>query len=126
LKKWVMVMLSFERGLSGVTDWKSFPMSEDRTTSHLLRGPKLFRLPFTIPDGQEIEDTFLFPGPRWGKGVAFINGHNLGRYWKVGPQKTLYVPKHFLLQGQNYLYMFETHHYGQDVKFVDKPVLTAF
>lgn len=26
------------------------------------------------------------------KGYVFINGFNLGRYWKVGPQKSLYIP----------------------------------
>ncbi len=26
------------------------------------------------------------------KGYVFVNGHNLGRYWNVGPQKTLYLP----------------------------------
>ena len=37
-------------------------------------------------------DTFLST-PGWGKGVAFVNGFNLGRYWPaVGPQMTLYVP----------------------------------
>ncbi|KAK4286688.1 hypothetical protein Pmani_040218, partial [Petrolisthes manimaculis] len=25
----------------------------------------------------------------WGKGVAFVNGFNLGRYWKEGPTKTV-------------------------------------
>ena len=28
----------------------------------------------------------------WGKGVAWINGFCLGRYWSRGPQRTLYVP----------------------------------
>src|SRR5699024_10230016 len=28
----------------------------------------------------------------WGKGVAWCNGWNLGRYWGKGPQQTLYVP----------------------------------
>ena len=39
-----------------------------------------------------VQDSFLsLPG--WHKGVAWINGFNLGRYWPVvGPQKTLYVP----------------------------------
>ena len=37
-------------------------------------------------------DSFLAT-PGWGKGVAFVNGFNLGRYWPtVGPQMTLYVP----------------------------------
>ena len=37
----------------------------------------------------------------WHKGVAFVNGHNLGRYWKIGPQKTLYVPAPWLKEGKN-------------------------
>ncbi len=32
-------------------------------------------------------DTFLDPSEGWSKGVAFLNGFNLGRYWpSVGPQ----------------------------------------
>ena len=42
------------------------------------------------------KDTFLSLDG-WHKGVAFVNGFNLGRYWPiVGPQKTLYVPKSVL------------------------------
>ncbi len=42
---------------------------------------------FSLPCGEaEARDTFLrLDG--WGKGVAFVNGFNLGRYWPaVGPQ----------------------------------------
>ncbi|MCJ8012143.1 beta-galactosidase [Paenibacillus sp. KQZ6P-2] len=54
-------------------------------------------------------DTFLnFEG--WTKGVAFVNGHNLGRYWEIGPQKTLYIPAPFLKAGINEIIMFELHH----------------
>uniref|UniRef100_A0A669E397 Si:dkey-224e22.2 n=1 Tax=Oreochromis niloticus TaxID=8128 RepID=A0A669E397_ORENI len=28
----------------------------------------------------------------WGKGVIFVNGQNLGRYWFIGPQHFLYLP----------------------------------
>ena len=43
-------------------------------------------------DDSQAKDTFLHL-PNWRKGLAFINGHNLGRYWPVmGPQQTLYVP----------------------------------
>ena len=50
-------------------------------------------------DGSPGQDTFLsLPG--WWKGVAFINGRNLGRYWPVvGPQRTLYVPSVYI-QGE--------------------------
>jgi beta-galactosidase len=37
----------------------------------------------------------------WGKGNVWVNGRNLGRYWKVGPQQTLFVPGVWLKKGQN-------------------------
>ncbi len=43
----------------------------------------------------------------WTKGVAYINGFNLGRYWEIGPQKTLYIPAPLLREGDNELIIFE-------------------
>jgi beta-galactosidase len=43
----------------------------------------------------------------WGKGIVFVNGHNLGRYWKVGPQQTLYLPGCWLKKGSNEVVVFE-------------------
>lgn len=40
-------------------------------------------------------------GQGWGKGVVFINGKNLGRYWSIGPQLTLYLPGPWLRSGNN-------------------------
>jgi len=37
------------------------------------------------------QDCFLHLGGL-AKGLAFVNGHNLGRYWEIGPQKSLYIP----------------------------------
>ncbi|RCN42472.1 hypothetical protein ANCCAN_11548 [Ancylostoma caninum] len=52
-------------------------------------------------------DTFLNT-TGWGKGVAVINGNNLGRYWaSEGPQMTLYVPAAFLQPGENSLLVLE-------------------
>ncbi|KAL3335266.1 hypothetical protein AABB24_031462 [Solanum stoloniferum] len=55
----------------------------------------------------EIKDTFLsFHG--WSKGVAFINGFNLGRFWpSFGPQCNLYVPAPILQEGKNLLVILE-------------------
>lgn len=45
---------------------------------------------------------------RWGKGVAWVNGFNLGRYWSSkGPQMTLYVPGPVLKYGDNEIVLFE-------------------
>lgn len=61
---------------------------------------------------EEIGDTFVeLPG--WKKGVVFINGFNLGRYWEVGPQKTLYLPGPLLKKGENELIVFELHEHSE-------------
>lgn len=45
-------------------------------------------------------DTFLqLPGGI--KGVVFVNGHNIGRYWTIGPQQELFLPGAFLKQGSS-------------------------
>lgn len=51
-------------------------------------------------------DTFL-DMRKWGKGIVFVNGHNLGRYWSVGPQQTLYLPGCWLKNGVNRIVIFE-------------------
>lgn len=45
-------------------------------------------------------DTFLDMST-WGKGQVWVNGHALGRFWKIGPQQTLYVPGPWLKKGVN-------------------------
>ncbi len=51
-------------------------------------------------------DTFL-DMRNWGKGIVFVNGHHLGRYWSVGPQQTLYLPGVWLKKGENEIVIFE-------------------
>jgi beta-galactosidase len=43
----------------------------------------------------------------WGKGYAWVNGFFLGRYWRRGPQRTLYVPGPVTRQGRNELVLVE-------------------
>ncbi len=45
----------------------------------------------------------------WTKGNVFINGVHLGRYWEVGPTKTLYIPAPLLRAGVNEFIVFELH-----------------
>jgi len=37
----------------------------------------------------------------WGKGCVWINGHDLGRFWRIGPQQTLFVPSDWFRIGKN-------------------------
>lgn len=59
------------------------------------------------------------------KGVVFVNGFNIGRYFNpAGPQKTLYVPAPMLRQGENEIVVFETDRSDRSyVTFLDKPDL---
>ncbi|AKD02294.1 beta-galactosidase [Pontibacter korlensis] len=61
----------------------------------------------------------------WGKGIVFVNGHNLGRYWKVGPQQTLYLPGCWLRKGKNEVVVLEQLNEVQqkELKTTDKPIL---
>ena len=43
----------------------------------------------------------------WGKGIVFVNGHHLGRFWNVGPQQTLYLPGCWLKKGKNSIIIFD-------------------
>lgn len=43
----------------------------------------------------------------WGKGYAWVNGFFLGRYWRRGPQRTLYVPGPVTRQGRNEVVLVE-------------------
>lgn len=52
------------------------------------------------------KDTYLNMSV-WGKGVVWVNGHNLGKYWSVGPQQTLYVPAEWLRVGANEVVVLE-------------------
>ena len=58
------------------------------------------------------------------KGVVWINGFNLGRYWNIGPYKTLYVPAPVLKEGRNQIVVLELHQLDvNSVKLTDKPKL---
>ncbi|MDP4209049.1 MAG: beta-galactosidase [Bacteroidota bacterium] len=61
----------------------------------------------------------------WGKGIVFVNGINLGRYWKVGPQQTLYLPGCWLKKGKNEIVIFEQINDNPQtiLKTSEKPIL---
>lgn len=68
------------------------------------------------------EDTFI-DCSKWGKGVVFINGFNIGRFWENGPSVSLYVPSPLLKTGMNEIVVFETE--GKDIEtlsFVNHPI----
>ena len=66
-----------------VTDAAASAIATGRAT-----GPIGLRASFAL---DEPADLFL-DTRGWGKGYAWVNGFFLGRYWRRGPQRTLFVP----------------------------------
>lgn len=71
-----------------------------------------------------VADTYLNLS-NWGKGVVWVNGHNLGRYWNIGPQQTVYLPAEWLKKGNNEIVILELLKPGQNqLSGISKPILS--
>ena len=108
-------------------NWQMYRLPMDKVpavvagTQNTNGHPTIYEGTFNVSD---TGDTFLNM-KNWGKGIVFINGYNLGRYWKIGPQQTLYLPGCWLKKGVNSIVVFDQ---LNDVKqteitTVNKPVL---
>ena len=53
-------------------------------------------------------DTY-FDLSNYKKGIVWVNGHNLGRFWDIGPQKRIFCPRPFLRSGLNEIIIFDLH-----------------
>jgi beta-galactosidase len=83
-------------------------------------GPAFYRGTFQV---LELADTFVRTDG-WIKGVVYINGFILGRYWNAGPTRTLYIPAPLLRKGDNVLDVFELHGTSSlSVELTDRPDL---
>ena len=60
--------------------------SAGRIIKNDLSVPAYYRGTFTL---DKVGDTFLNM-ESWGKGLVWVNGHCMGRFWEIGPQQTLY------------------------------------
>ena len=59
--------------------------------------PAYYKTTFKL---DKVGDTFLDMST-WGKGMVWVNGHAMGRFWEIGPQQTLYMPGCWLKKGVN-------------------------
>nr|XP_033496692.1 beta-galactosidase-1-like protein 2 isoform X3 [Epinephelus lanceolatus] len=128
------------KGLVGEILLNNIPL-QDFTIYSLDMKPSfidsLYQAPWkTLPDAPSFPGFFMgrlfaygYPSdtfvklPGWEKGVVFINGLNLGRYWSIGPQQTLYLPGPFLNSGINQVIIFEEQEGDFKVHFEDTPDL---
>jgi beta-galactosidase len=91
-------------GSHTVNDWQIYPLPLNNLDTFTYSknaaggdGPILFKGSFNL---KSLGDTYL-DMRGWNKGNVWVNGHNLGRYWHVGPQQALYLPAPWLKRGKN-------------------------
>ncbi len=119
IRSGVMVDIHFESG------WKNYALdlqdisAIDFEKEWMENTPAFYQYELDV---QQPEDTFL-DMRKFGKGVVFVNGKNLGRYWNKGPAGYLYVPGVWLKKGKNEIVVFETEGlYNTKLTFSDVPV----
>ncbi|MGC4101933.1 glycoside hydrolase family 35 protein [Ferruginibacter sp.] len=99
--------------LNGMTlmDWQTYLLPMDEKTVAAIK-PKY---PEGLQNGvfykgnfnlTETGDTY-FDMSKYSRGIVYVNGHNLGRYWNVGPQQRLYCPAGWLKKGANDIVVFD-------------------
>lgn len=104
--------------------WKQYPLELqdlsrlDFSKEWQENAPAFYRFDFRLDDAH---DTYI-DMMGYGKGAVFVNGHNLGRFWEVGPTTSLYVPHGFLKEGDNTIIVFETEgRYQETLQLVQQP-----
>ncbi|MGW4207491.1 beta-galactosidase [Lentzea sp. NPDC004789] len=96
-----------------LTGWETFPLPMDddwvrglhRRVTDPARPGLFFRAEIDL---NTVGDTYVDVS-KWTKGVVWVNGNNLGRYWKIGPQHRLYCPAQWLRRGRNEVVVFDLH-----------------
>lgn len=100
------VELISENGTTELKGWEVYNIPVDyafaknktyRKEANSNRHPAYYRATFKL---DKTGDTFLDMSS-WSKGMVWVNGYAIGRYWHIGPQQALYVPGCWLKKGEN-------------------------
>lgn len=108
-----------------LTGWSIYPLPmQNNAALHYAQksctGPCFYRVDIPVA---EPADTFL-DTRTLGKGMVWVNGRVLGRFWKIGPQRTLYLPGVWLHHGQNEFLLFDLDgDSGRSIQGLDHPIL---
>lgn len=113
--------------LAELSNWEVYTLPLDDTMRGRLNfGPPKLGEPAFWRVSVKVEepgDTFL-DMRTWSKGFVWVNGHNLGRFWNIGPQQTMYVPGPWLKRGENEVVILDL--FGPEkpvVSGLDEPIL---
>ncbi len=96
-----MTLMDWETYLLPMND--SFISSLQNATVDTAKRSLFYSGSFSL---NEVHDTYLDMS-NYAKGVVWVNGHNIGRHWFVGPQQHLYCPASFLKKGENKVIVFD-------------------
>jgi len=128
LLNWEHIAIEQEAWMAAGTKggWQQYKRDEQE---HF--GVRLFRGNLEIEGSDEgagsavLQDTFFDYDcancSDWKHGAVAVNGFNVGRYYQVGPQKTLYIPGPLLKYGKNEILIFENYLGQSSMKFTDVP-----
>lgn len=94
--------------------WEIYPLpltnlSQLQFSSKPRQGPRFYRGTFPI---KAAGDTFI-DMRGWGKGHVWVNGHHLGRFWRIGPEQTLFLPGSWMKSGDNEIIVLELEQGGE-------------
>lgn len=111
---WDIYPLEFKtKWTNSLTSWKKLPKEK------VPAGPGMYKAVLTIAD--EPKDTFV-DMENWMKGIVAVNGFVIGRYARMGPVQTLYLPAPFLKKGDNDIAIFEHFKHSSVVKFSNQHI----
>ena len=112
------------KDLHFLLNWQQYPLSFENTENiDFSKGwqpeqPAFYAFDFKM---KVLKDTYLDLSG-FGKGLAFVNGVNIGRFWNVGPTLSLYIPHSLLKEGNNRIIIFETEgEYEESINLVNQP-----
>lgn len=112
------------KDLHFLLNWQQYPLSFENTENiDFSKGwqpeqPTFYAFDFEM---KALKDTYLDLSG-FGKGLAFVNGVNIGRFWNVGPTLSLYIPHSLLKEGNNRIIIFETEgEYKESINLVNQP-----
>ncbi|MDU1891324.1 MAG: beta-galactosidase [Dysgonomonas sp.] len=123
------VELIHSKGIKNLQNWEVYNLPLDyefvknknyNVTNILHTMPSYYKGKFNL---EQVGDVFI-DMQQWGKGLVWINGKSIGRFWKIGPQQTLFVPGCWLRKGENEIIVLE--HQGTEtttIRGLDKPIL---
>ncbi len=123
---WKINLIDFSEKIFNRFTYNSEWISFKENQNELIIGP-VFSYAFfnvnlvkNLSKGENNYKGFYLYMKHWHKGIIFLNGFNLGRYWEVGPLLTFFIPESLLNDGKNELVILELHSIRNFSVFISK------